>query len=438
MRSTLRLPRNEKNEIYEISNLYPEQQTIVYMILHKIHEWLTCDDFSTFVPLRCTIIGQAGSGKSVLINTITAAIRVLFEYNEVICIGCPTGTAAFNANGETLHNATKLGIREEYKPFSMSDAKRRQLCEKFKHLLCLIIDERSLLSSKVLGSTAQVLSETIFEGGTADQVLGALPVLVLVGDDYQLPSFSEGGLDVLFRICGSKMTQKGRQIFKDCAKTVFKLSTIRRISDARQNDKDLLQRVRLGNKVTDDDVARLQSLHIDNIRDKHGPEVVQRIEDEAIYLFWTNEKRMKHNLQRLGATNTPENPTAIVKPIGYGDKLGKSIRRHFDSDGPKTALICIDAKVCIQGQNFYPLWGLHNGACGTVKEIVFAPNENPNKGHQPQYVVVNFPQYIGPPWDIENPKVRFYVTFLQYLDIVQQNLTSSIQLYLRISQYLLY
>lgn len=381
------------------------------MILHKIHEWLTCDDFSTFVPLRCTIIGQAGSGKSVLINTITAAIRMLFEYNNVICIGCPTGTAAFNANGETIHHMTAQGVSGEYKPFSLSDTKRRQLCEKFKHLLCLIIDERSLLTSKLFGSTAQILSETIFQGGISQQIIGALPVLVLVGDDYQLPSMSEGALDVLFRAFGSKMTQKGRQLFKDCATTVFKLSTIRRISDKRQNDKELLQRVRLGNAITDEDVARLQLLHIDNIRDKHGPELVKKIEDEAIYLFWTNEKRMKHNLQRLGATNTPENPTAIIKPIGYGDKSGKSIRSHFDSDVPKTALICVEAKVCIQGQNFYPLWGLHNGACGTVKEIVFAPNENPNKGHQPQYVVVNFPQYIGPAWDTENPKVCFYITF---------------------------
>ena len=79
----------------------------------------------------------------------------------------------------------------------------------------LIIDERSLLTSKLFGSTAQILSETIFQGGISQQIIGALPVLVLVGDDYQLPSMSEGALDVLFRAFGSKMTQKGRQLFKD-------------------------------------------------------------------------------------------------------------------------------------------------------------------------------------------------------------------------------
>jgi hypothetical protein len=77
---------------------------------------------------------------------------------------------------------------------------------------------------------------------------------------------------------------------------------------------------------------------------------------------------------------------------------------------PKASLLCVvgaKLEVCLQGQNFYPLlWGLHNGACGTVvQEIIYATGTNPNKGDHPSYVVINFPQYAGPPWDKDNPKV---------------------------------
>ena len=105
--------------------------------------------------------------------------------------------------------------------------------------------------------------------------------------------------------------------------------------------------------------------------------------------------------------NSVDNPTAIIRTKSSGKKFGKGVNRHFQGETPKTCLICVGAVVSIQGYNFCPLWGLHNGACGTVREIIFAPGETPLSGHQPNYVVVHFPMYIGPPWDADNPKVNY-------------------------------
>jgi hypothetical protein len=52
-----------------------------------------------------------------------------------------------------------------------------------------------------------------------------------------------------------------------------------------------------------------------------------------------------------------------------------------------------------------PKWGLFNGSIGTVKDIVFQKNENPNCGHQPLYTLVEFHQYEGPAWNIDNKKL---------------------------------
>ena len=42
--------------------------------------------------------------------------------------------------------------------------------------------------------------------------------------------------------------------------------------------------------------------------------------------------------------------------------------------------------------------GLMNGARGKVKAIVYREGGSPSGGHQPQYVVVAFDEYVGPPF----------------------------------------
>ena len=67
------------------------------------------------------------------------------------------------------------------------------------------------------------------------------------------------------------------------------------------------------------------------------------------------------------------------------------------------------AKVDIQGQNIQPNWGLYNGCIGTVKEIIFGVGKNPNHGHLPLYVAVEFPSYNPPKtvplFDKLNPQI---------------------------------
>ena len=403
---TVDIPRDSMGRSFTISRLFPDQQYIMFRVLSKVHEWLYCDDLSLFKPLRCTIVGQAGSGKSVLLNTITAVLRSLFQRNNVVKVGCPTGTAAFNAFGKTLHRLTLQGISGTYLNNSLSEAKHKTLVQRYEHLLCLIIDERSLLTSKLLGTTLQIVSETIFFGAEIDEPCGGLPILILAGDDFQLGGMSEGAFES-GRTGGNKMVRKGRELFRECAQTVFQLSTIRRVSDAKQDDKDLLGRIRLGTNVLDADVEKIQSLHLTNIQRTHGADMVNDLARNAVYLFYTNEKRIAHNIRQLATLNTVENPTAIIKATNGNRALGKGVACHFAAGSSLTSLICKGATVSIQGLNFYPSWGLHNGACGTVKEIIFKPGESPNNGNHPLYVVVDFPLYIGSAWDVNEPKVRF-------------------------------
>jgi len=50
-----------------------------------------------------------------------------------------------------------------------------------------------------------------------------------------------------------------------------------------------------------------------------------------------------------------------------------------------------------------PDWGLHRNAFGTVVEIVFDKDKDPNAGDLPRFVVVDFPEHIGPVWHPDHP-----------------------------------
>jgi PIF1-like helicase len=402
----LSLPLRPDGKPYRLDGLFREQMVMVYHVLNTLRIFLTIPDLSKFMATCFILMGQGGTGKSVVLNTITSVIRHKFNHNDTVATTGPTGSSAFNVFGETLHRFLKIGIKGEYKPNSMSASSNTALTERFKHLLCLIIDERSLLTSNLLGSTSQILSETIFHGSKRHELFGGIPILLLAGDDYQLPGMHEGALQALQNKGGSPMTRKGRSAFLRCAEKVLQLKQIRRVCDDEPaKNREMLERVRIGENIQDSDVDKIMSLHLDVIRDKHGPEVVAEIEKKAVYLFWTNEKRMRLNHQRLLELTSDDNPAAIIRPWGHGPGTKQSIRSHFNNDPPDSSLIFIGAKVCIQGCNFWPQWGLFNGACGTVEEIVFDIGKNPNMGHHPKYVVVDFPQYVGPAWDKEKPKV---------------------------------
>jgi nicotinamide riboside kinase len=71
-----------------------------------------------FKPLRMTIMGCAGTGKSVLINTVVAYIRRMFQKNYSFIVAAPTGAAAHNVGGQTIHREFKIDMRKKQSDLS--------------------------------------------------------------------------------------------------------------------------------------------------------------------------------------------------------------------------------------------------------------------------------------------------------------------------------
>ena len=401
------IPRRDDGSHYELTSLYEDQLEVACVVLNTLHEFLTIEDLRNFKPLRIIVNGQGGSGKSVVINTIVSVMRRMFGINDVVKVVAPTGTAAYNVNGETFHHLFHMGVhKKEYKCNTMTASARKRLICKFKTLLALIVDERSLVTSKVMGTAESYLSETIFGGGHyRDHSWGGLPILVIAGDDYQLPGIGEGPLTALFSRAGSKMTQIGRSALLECAECVMDLGSSKRMKDSERANKLLLQRLRIGSP-NEDDVKKLVSLHLAHQERIHGKAFTNEIKDKAIYLYYRNSKRQDHNLRELARRCSDKHPVAICRARSQGTTRAKGIGAHFEGDLPAASFFCVGSKVALSNRNFHPAWGLHNGACGTVDEIIFESGSNPNEGGLPSYVVVDFPLYNGPIWDEDNPTVR--------------------------------
>ena len=381
--------------------------------LDKIREWTeyTLNPDPTkppFKPLRLTVRGCAGSGKSYLINTMVAITRKLFGINDAVLVAAPTGAAAFNVHGQTMHRL--FGIDPFQPSKHMSELKARQLRKVLRRTVAIIMDERSMISCDVLGAAERNVAEHAHGGVHSDENWGGIPIVIMFGDDYQLPpptNKQKGAFDTMsskVSISQSRFNVAafGAFQFRKMSEVCMEMNTIKRQHKSQTVFRKILEKVRIC-KTTMDQTEILDALHLMNYSSADR----ETIKKDAMYLFATKAPRDNHNYYMLSRLASETNPVALVrtKPRSLINNKRATLA-HFNNDSmPGAALLCRGAMVSITGHNFEPDWGLYNNSIGYVDEIIFALNDNPNNGDQPLYVAVEFPQYCGPVWDINNPKI---------------------------------
>ena len=174
---------------------------------HQVrHESDTCK-CSDWKPLHMFISGVGGTGKSFLIKAIRALVSEIWhdKTESLLCaVTAPTGLAAFNVGGVTIHRLLQLPIEHEgwaagYWRLGKDSLKvmRRSLSQ----LRLLIIDEVSMLSNLNLAYVHLRLDEIFGR----DQWFGGVNVL-FVGDILQLPPVN--GAPVFDRINNKSVASK--------------------------------------------------------------------------------------------------------------------------------------------------------------------------------------------------------------------------------------
>ena len=112
----------------------------------RVHTQHLSSQMENTEPLRMFISGCGGTGKSYLIKTIKAWVSSVTDRH--VAVTAPTGIAAFNINGLTIHRLLQLPVEHgktpQYRP--LSDESLKVVRQWLQNLILLIIDEVSMVS----------------------------------------------------------------------------------------------------------------------------------------------------------------------------------------------------------------------------------------------------------------------------------------------------
>ncbi|XP_061175632.1 uncharacterized protein LOC133184560 [Saccostrea echinata] len=275
-------PKNEVIPLLRSLNL--KQRKVFY----KVRDWcMKKKNGQNPEPFHVFVTGGAGTGKSHLIKCIFyEATRLLAHVSEnpddlTVLLTAPTGTAAFNINGLTIHSA--LGI---FKSLSvnhalLSEEKMNKLRSKLENLQILIIDEISMVNKRLLFFVHERLRQ--LKKMPENCVFGGVSVIA-VGDFYQLPPVRTKRSDKLYV---NDPSNPVNQLWND----LFTIVELDEIMRQREDSlfAELLNRLRVkkGNEtLLQCDKESLQKC----IRD--GPR-------EALHIFSTNEEINAYNNEMI-------------------------------------------------------------------------------------------------------------------------------------------
>jgi hypothetical protein len=406
------IPLRSDGSEYRIDDLEIDQKKALAEVLSAIKEYCTNPEKMRKNVLRMTVSGVAGSGKSTWINTLVTCVLKMFDDKDTIAVFAPTGSAAYNAGGETLHRGFRLPLKIEN--LLIGSKKQEYLLCRFGRTLVIIIDERSMVDATTLGMIKEYMQKCAHSGLRPDDPWGGIPIIILVGDDYQLPSIDYGAiysLPAVVLVKDSKFTssahkkvrQDGFDEFMAIGRKVMFLDGEKRVNGGQDQFKAILRGVRCeedenGNidELSEGNIQRLLALDLNH----KSFSLAQRkaIEAEATYIYANKKPRDIKNATRLKEANSSSNPVAKIKSRtvnAYGKKVGNM--QHYDNDRyPNQVLICKSAKVSLSGFNPNPAMGLYHGSLGVVRDIVFWEGESPNTDDHPCYVLVDFHHYCGP------------------------------------------
>ena len=223
------------------------------------------------------ITGKAGTGKSTLLEYFRSVTK------KRIAVLAPTGVAALNVRGQTVHSFFK------FKPdITLDKVKKISLSKQtlYKKLDSIVIDEISMVRADLLDCVEKFLR---LNGRTPKALFGGIQ-MIFIGDLYQLPPVVTSMEKEIFKIQYDTPYFFSSRVFNDLT---FTMEFVELEKIYRQKEEafiKLLNAIR-NRSVTENDIEKLNTTY--------SPEFVTPDEDFYICLTSTNKQAAKHNQERL-------------------------------------------------------------------------------------------------------------------------------------------
>ncbi|XP_078579125.1 uncharacterized protein LOC144863641 isoform X1 [Branchiostoma floridae x Branchiostoma japonicum] len=365
---------SEEAAIPMMQSLNPMQQRVFYFV----RKWcMETAQGKRPDPFHIFVTGGAGTGKSHLIKCIFYEATKLLQQtqenpdNVSVLLTAPTGTAAFNIGGSTVHHAFHLmRVSKTYQP--LSESTLNTLRAQYESLKIVIVDEVSMIDKMLMSYIHGRLSQLKQSRSSAN--FGNVSILA-VGDMYQIPPVRGQSL-----YKGTDIIDLWNPIFE-----VVELEEIMRQKDDAAFAK-LLNRMRVKKKkekLSDEDDKTLSSrvLSLDFESDDYPK--------DALHIFSTKKAVGDHNDKMLNLRCSDIRcfeASDFVKDPTTGSMKKRDLAKGGKDDLPDRVQVGVGARVMLC-RNVNVKDGLVNGAFGTVTGVtggqdstVFVQFDNPKIG----------------------------------------------------------
>jgi ATP-dependent DNA helicase PIF1 len=223
------------------------------------------------------VTGGAGTGKSTFIRWL------VHEFEGTVLLAAPTGMAAINIEGKTIHSLCQLPPAWILK----QDIKRVPRRREIKEAKLLVIDEISMVTANLLDGVSGFFR--LNRG--VDEPFGGLPV-IMVGDLFQLPPVVTKETRELFeRTYGSARFYNAKCLKETTFYAIELTKAFRQVDQAYVN---LLAKIREGVELPENVAAMNKECRITN-----APP------DGAVWLCPRNAEVDQRNLRELEKIGAP-------------------------------------------------------------------------------------------------------------------------------------
>ena len=404
------IKRISDNDYYAlVRSLNEKQRQFFYHVLHSVK---TKDD-----PLRLFLSGGAGVGKSTVTNALYEALirylnSIVGENPDDVKVvkTAPTGKAAFNIKGNTLHAAFKIPANRGFEYCALDSDRLNTIRAHLKKLKVIFIDEISMVGSGMFNFLNLRLQQIT---GTKEPFGGIS--LITVGDLFQLkPVFDKW----IFENSQIGYNALASNIWTEYF-NLFELTEIMRQKDDKQFA-ELLNRLREGNH-SEDDIAILKQRLL-NVRpvDNNYPM-------NMTHLFTTNASVDSHNnaLYTVSKTDKAQIKALDIVVGDISDELKKQIKTKIPDDPTKTMGLYSVVSVATEAKydltnNIDVTDGLTNGAECVIENIDYRVDNS----NRPSIIWVSFPHPdIGKKQRRENShlyKTNMNINWTPVLEVTRQ------------------
>ena len=307
--------------------------------------------------------------------------------SKQVAVAAPTGIAAFNIDGLTIHRLLMLPVEHgktpQYRP--LSDDVLKIVREKLRNVTLLVIDEISMVSNVTLLYIHLRLTEIFQTEDSKDGWFGKWNLLFL-GDLLQLPPVFESPVYITVSSeTASKLT--GCVGTMDLWRTLFEYDEL--VINMRQKEEkefaSMLSRIRLGH-VNDDDIQLLERqklpLHNESVngRMKEVIEILSNLPTDTVCLLPTRHMCDQLNAEMLKHLEGKEihlvAVDAIDCPAYLHQKVSKKLAAYSEDSSltaglEKNLIIKIGCKIMLR-RNIDVTLGLVNGAIGTISSVKYS------------------------------------------------------------------